>query len=86
MFVCKIGTSGFHHDFGGLQCFVCLDSFSFLIYYVGLEDWLDAQLYVCHERPVPLTMSVAPKPQASLQDSEVALEKLSSRLSYDKKA
>jgi len=28
-----------------------------------LADWLDAQLYVCHERPVPLTMSVAPKPQ-----------------------
>ena len=78
MLVCKIRTSGF-------QCFVCLDSFSFLMYYVGLEDWLDAQLYVCHERPVPLTMSVAPKPQASLQDSEVALENLSSRLSYDKK-
>ena len=26
--VCEIRTSGFHHDFGGLQCFVCLIGYS----------------------------------------------------------
>lgn len=35
-----------------------------------LADWLDAKLYVCHERPVPLTMSVASKKAQTPRDPD----------------
>jgi len=36
------------------------------------QDWLDAQLYICHDRPIPLTMSVAPKQAMTMQTDHFA--------------